>query len=133
MPIHIHARRHLSRVSHVRVLCSFGRPLGARMDELLWGVVTAGLPRVDRHAFAAVCHISRLVRGPYLEGEAVRGYIQFRVISIAPDQTFRQLHLEIARLQQTVAELRAERANLAEFGTGPGASEHGGDEARASR
>ena len=60
-----------------------------------------------------------------LPREAVRGYIQFRVISIAQDQVIRQLHLEIAHLQHTVTELLAERDSLAEFDTGPGASEHG--------
>ena len=48
-------------------------------------------------------------------------------------QAIQQLRLDIARLQQTVAELRAEWTNLTEFGTGQSASEHCVAEARASR
>ena len=77
------------------------------MDDHLWGMVVAGLRRVDRHAFASVFRMACLVCSPYLEGEAVRGYVQFRVISIAQDQELRQLRLAIAQL-------RAERASLAE-------------------
>ena len=58
---------------------------------------------------------------------------QCAVILCSAARTLRQLLSEIGRLQQTVAELRAERANLEEFGTGPGTSEHGVVEARASR
>ena len=58
---------------------------------------------------------------------------QCAVFLCSAARTLRQLLSEIGRLQQTVAELQSERANLAEFGTRPGASEHGVIEARVSR
>ena len=84
------------------------------MDDHLWGMVVAGLRRVDRHAFASVFRMACLVCRPYLEGEAVLGYVHFWVISIAQDQELRQLRLTMAQLRAEVAQLRAERASLAE-------------------